>query len=54
MNSVMGGNYPGPGITIGSGLVFSYVAVRDIARRLSDVSHSDGPKIALKSAAPAD
>jgi hypothetical protein len=34
MNSVMGGNYPGPGITIGPGLVFSYVAVRHIASRL--------------------
>src|SRR5258708_2541517 len=36
MNSVMGGNYPGPGITIGPGIVFAYVAVQDIARRLGE------------------
>ena len=28
MNSVMGGNYPGPGITIGPGLAFAYAAAR--------------------------
>ena len=50
MNSVMGGNYPGPGITIGPGLVFAHVAVRDIARRLLRLDDADGPKIALKSA----
>jgi succinate dehydrogenase/fumarate reductase flavoprotein subunit len=49
MNSVMGGNYPGPGITIGPGLVFSYIAVRDIARRLKAESREAGPKIALNS-----
>jgi succinate dehydrogenase/fumarate reductase flavoprotein subunit len=54
MNSVMGGNYPGPGITIGPGLVFAYVAVRDIARRLPGASHSDGPKIAFKTTSPAN
>lgn len=31
MQSVMGGTYPAPGITIGPGLVFAYAAVRDIA-----------------------
>ncbi len=36
MNSVMGGNYPGPGITIGPGIVFAYVAVQHIARRLGE------------------
>lgn len=35
MHSVMGGNYPGPGITIGPAIVFAYAAARDIARRLS-------------------
>ena len=29
MQSVMGGVYPGPGITIGPGLVFAYIAIRD-------------------------
>jgi predicted oxidoreductase len=28
MNSIMGGVYPAPGITIGPGLVFAYVAAR--------------------------
>ncbi|MDB5565661.1 MAG: Fumarate reductase/succinate dehydrogenase flavoprotein [Tardiphaga sp.] len=53
MNSVMGGNYPGPGITIGPGLVFSYIAVRHIVDRLR-ASGEDGPKIALNAGAPAD
>lgn len=30
MQSMMGGTYPAPGITIGPGLVFAYAAVRDI------------------------
>ncbi len=38
MHSVMGGNYPGPGITIGPALVFAYAAVRDIARNLNKSS----------------
>lgn len=33
MNSMMGGTYPGPGITLGPGLVFGYLAARDAARR---------------------
>jgi succinate dehydrogenase/fumarate reductase flavoprotein subunit len=52
MNSVMGGNYPGPGITIGPGLVFSYIAVRHIADGLQASAGEDGPKIALRSGAP--
>ena len=34
MHSVMGGHYPGPGITIGPAIVFAYAAARDIADRL--------------------
>ncbi|MGD9768467.1 MAG: FAD-dependent oxidoreductase [Pseudolabrys sp.] len=34
MHSVMGGNYPGPGITIGPAIVFAYTAAQDIARHL--------------------
>jgi succinate dehydrogenase/fumarate reductase flavoprotein subunit len=34
MHSVMGGNYPGPGITLGPAIVFAYNAVRDIRSRL--------------------
>lgn len=35
MHSVMGGNYPGPGITLGPAIVFGYAAARDMANRLS-------------------
>jgi hypothetical protein len=35
MHSIMGGNYPGPGITLGPAIVFAYIAARDIASRLS-------------------
>jgi succinate dehydrogenase/fumarate reductase flavoprotein subunit len=30
MNSVMGGTYPGPGIVLGTGLTFGYIAARSI------------------------
>lgn len=33
MQSVMGGVYPGPGITIGPGITFGYIAARDAAAR---------------------
>jgi hypothetical protein len=29
MQSVMGGTYPGPGITLGPALAFAYLAVSD-------------------------
>ncbi len=32
MNSVMGGKYPGPGITIGPGIAFAYAAVNHLSR----------------------
>jgi len=33
METAMGGTYPGPGITIGPGLVFAYLAARDAVAR---------------------
>jgi glycine/D-amino acid oxidase-like deaminating enzyme len=35
MQSVMGGVYPAPGITLGPGLVFAYIAARDAVARIA-------------------
>ena len=36
MASMMGGNYPGAGITLGPGMTFGYIAGRHIAGQLQD------------------
>lgn len=36
MQSIMGGTYPGPGITIGPGVTFAYLAAEDAIRRLRE------------------
>jgi len=41
MQSVMGGTYPGPGITLGPAIAFAYVAASDATRRLQSPERSD-------------
>lgn len=38
MNSIMDGTYPGPGITLGPGLTFGYIAATHIAERLASAT----------------
>jgi hypothetical protein len=40
MNSIMDGTYPGPGITLGPGITFGYLAASDIAGRLDHTPHN--------------
>ncbi|MGO4852404.1 FAD-dependent oxidoreductase [Phaeovulum sp. W22_SRMD_FR3] len=46
MNSIMGGVYPGPGITIGPGIVFGAIAAIDAARRPLAGAEGAGARIA--------
>lgn len=54
MQSVMGGIYPAPGITLGPGLVFAYIAANDaLARRSAMNQPVDAPQAAAAVAVPA-
>ena len=41
MQSIMGGTYPGPGITLGPAIAFAYVAASDAIRRLASPERPD-------------
>jgi succinate dehydrogenase/fumarate reductase flavoprotein subunit len=44
MQSVMGGVYPGPGITLGPGLAFAYLAARHAAARAKSPERESSEK----------
>ena len=44
MHSAMGGTYPGPGITIGPGLVFAYLAAQSAVMRAKASDQADGAR----------
>lgn len=46
MHSAMGGTYPAPGITIGPGLVFAYIAARDAVARARATQAEGSPAAA--------
>jgi succinate dehydrogenase/fumarate reductase flavoprotein subunit len=49
MNSIMGGAYPGPGITLGPALVFGWLAARHLARVPMGTNPDTGPERRLSS-----
>ena len=43
MNSIMGGQYPAPGVTLGPGMTFGYLASRHIASKAGRVTPESSP-----------
>lgn len=52
MQSIMGGVYPAPGITIGPGLVFAYLAARDAVARARQVGGKSDASVAPNAIQP--
>lgn len=52
MQSVMGGVYPAPGITIGPGLVFAYLAARDALQRARQTAGPSADSVAPNAIQP--
>jgi hypothetical protein len=49
MHSIMGGVYTAPGITIGPGLVFAFLAARHVAARAEAATVRSRPAVLMKS-----